>query len=106
MDTMDDVLVVREIQTLVGALTDDETALVRTLTPADIEESAETAQVQHLADLIDLFATIRSDETMADYVYAIAPMWDGTIEALLVAGRVTTVFNRCEIERRTPAYAG
>ncbi len=43
---------------------------------------------------------------MADYVYAIAPMWDGTIEALLVAGRVTTVFNRYEIERRTLAYAG
>ena len=33
--TMDEAAVVRDIQELVGELTDDEAALVRTLTPAD-----------------------------------------------------------------------
>ncbi len=104
--TLDDAPVVREIRTLVGPLTDDEAALVRTLTPADIAERAQKAKVEHLADLVDLFATIRSDEAMADYVYAIAPTWDGTTETLLLAGRVTTAFARYELERRAPACVG
>ena len=47
--TMDDAPVVREIRTLVGGLTDDEAALVRTLTPADCDGKA---KVEHLADLV------------------------------------------------------
>jgi hypothetical protein len=104
--TLDDAPVVRSVRTLVGALTDDEAALVRTLTPADIAEWAEKAKVEYFADLVDLLATMRSDETVAEYVYAIAPMWDGTIETLLLAGRVTTAFARYELERRAPAYVG
>jgi hypothetical protein len=93
--TMDDVSVVRDIRALVGELTEDEAALVRTLTPADL---AEEAKVEHLFDLVDLLATIRDDEAVAEYVYAIAPGWDGTIETLLLGGRVTTAFNRYELE--------
>ena len=58
--------------------------------------------VEHLFDLVDLLATIRSDEAMAEYVYAIAPGWDGSIETLLLGGRVTTAFNRCTLEHRAP----
>jgi hypothetical protein len=92
--TLDDAPVVRDIKGLVGELTDDEAALVRTLTPPDMERSA---MVEHLFDLVDLLATIRYDEAMAEYVYAIAPGWDGSIETLLLGGRVTTVFNRCTL---------
>ena len=53
---------------------------------------------EHLFDLVDLLATIRDDEAMAEYVYAIAPGWDGTIETLLLGGRVTTAFTRFELE--------
>ena len=38
------------------------------------------ALAEHLMDLVELLATIRDDEAMAEYVYAIAPGWDGTIE--------------------------
>jgi len=93
--TSDDAPVVRDIKGLVGELTDDETALVRTLTPPDLERSA---MVEHLLDLVDLLATIRYDEAMAEYVYAIAPSWDGSVETLLLGGRVTTAFNRCTLE--------
>ena len=105
--TLDDGSVVRDIRALVGELTEDEAALVRTLTPADL---AEAAKVEHLFDLVDLLATIRYDEAMAEYVYAIAPGWDGTIETLLLGGRVTTAFNRYELAQSTltprPAGAG
>ncbi len=87
--------VVREIAGRVGQLSDDEAALVRTLTPAD---QLEAAKVEHLLDLVTLLTTIRSDEAMAEYVYAIAPGWDGTIETLLLGGRVTTAFTRMELE--------
>ena len=93
--TMDEAAVVRDIAERVGTLTDDEAALVRTLTPADLPEAA---QVEHLFDLVDLLTTIRDDEAMAEYVYAIAPGWDGTIETLLLGGRVTTAFTRFELE--------
>jgi hypothetical protein len=95
METMDEATVVRGIRELVGQLTDDEAALVRTLTPADLTEAA---MAEHLFDLVDLLATIRFEEAMAEYVYAIAPGWDGTIETLLLAGRVTTAFTRFELE--------
>ena len=98
--TMDDAPVVRDIRTLVGELTDDEAALVRTLSPAD---AAQSASVEHLFELVDLLTTIRDDEAMAEYVYAIAPGWDGTIEMLVLAGQVSTAFARYEVERRTPA---
>ena len=94
-NTLDDAPVVRDIKGLVGELTDDETALVRTLTPADLERSA---MAEHLLDLVDLLTTIRYDEAMAEYVYAIAPSWDGSVETLLLGGRVTTAFNRCTLE--------
>jgi hypothetical protein len=92
---MEDAAVVRDIRGLVGELTDDEVALVRTLTPSDLTQAA---MVEHLIDLVDLLATIRYEEAMADYVYAIAPSWDGSIETLLLGGRVTTAFNRHELE--------
>jgi hypothetical protein len=83
------------MRALVGELTEDEAALVRTLTPADLVEAA---KVEHLFDLVDLLATIRDDEAVAEYVYAIAPGWDGTVETLLLGGRVTTAFTRYELE--------
>jgi hypothetical protein len=93
--TVDGAEVARDVRALVGELTDDEAALVRTLTPADLTEAT---KVEHLFELVDLLATIRYDEAVAEYVYAIAPGWDGTIAALLLAGRVTTAFNRYELE--------
>jgi hypothetical protein len=92
---MDQTGMVREITERIGSLSDDEAALVRTLSPAD---QPETAKVEHRLDLVDLLTTIREDEAMADYVYAIAPGWDGTIETLLLGGRVTTAFTRSELE--------
>jgi hypothetical protein len=92
---MDDAAVIRDIRERVGELTGDEAALVRTLTPEDLTEAA---MAEHLHDLVDLLATIRHDEAMAEYVYAIAPGWDGTIETLLLGGRVTTAFTRFELE--------
>jgi hypothetical protein len=93
--TMDETAAVRDIRQLVGELSDDEAALVRTLTPSD---QPEAAMVEHLFDLVDLVTSIRFDEAMAEYVYAIAPEWDGTIETLLLGGRVTTAFTRFELE--------
>jgi hypothetical protein len=92
---MDQTAVIESVEERVGKLTDDEVALVRTLSPADFAEAAET---EHLKDLVVLVATVRDEEAMADYVYAIAPGWDSTIESLLVAGRVTTAFSRFELE--------
>jgi hypothetical protein len=100
---LDDASVVGDIRELVGEVTEDEAALMRTLTPADLPE---TAMVEHLADLVDLLATIRGDEAMADYVYAIAPDWDGGIEMLLLGGRVTTAFARYELEHRVLVRVG
>ncbi len=101
--TMDQTRISREISERIGSLTDDEAALVRTLSPAD---QPETAKVEHLLDLVDLLTTIREDEAMAEYVYAIAPGWDGTIETLLLGGRVTTAFARIELESCGVAAAG
>ena len=101
--TLDDAPVVGDIRGLVGGLTEDEAALVRTLTPADLPE---TAMVEHLFELVDLLATIRGDEALADYVYAIAPDWDGSIEMLLLGGRVTTAFARYELEHRVLGEGG
>jgi hypothetical protein len=92
---MDQTGIVREITARVGSLSEDEAALVRTLSPAD---QPETAKAEHRLDLVDLLTTIREDEAMAEYVYAIAPRWDGTIETLLLGGRVTTAFSRFELE--------
>ena len=94
--TLDDAPVVREIRGLIGELSDDEAALVRMLTPPELTC---TQMREHLFELVDLIATIRADEAMADYVYAIAPEWDGSLEALMWGGRVTTIFARCELER-------
>jgi hypothetical protein len=101
--TMDDAPVVREMRGLVGELTQDEAALVRTLTPAEL---AGPAMAGHLFELVDVLATIRDEEAMAEYVYAIAPEWDGTIESLLLAAQVTTACARFEIERCVPAGVG
>ena len=93
--TTDEAAVVRDVRAQAGRLSDDEVALVRTLTPADL---AETARAEHLKDLVDLVTTVRDDEAIAEYVYAIAPGWDGTIETLLLGGRVTTAFSRHALE--------
>jgi hypothetical protein len=95
-DAMDEAAIIERIEGRVGRLTDDEVALVRTVTPADL---AGAQAAEHLKDLYDLLITIRDDEPMAEYVYAIAPGWDGTIESLLVGGRVTTAFSRFELEK-------
>jgi hypothetical protein len=94
--TLDEAPIVREMQGLIGPVTDDEAALVRTLTPADLSC---TETIQHLFSLVDLLATVRREEGMADYVYAIAPNWDGDIESLLLAGRLSTAVERYELER-------
>jgi hypothetical protein len=101
-DTFEEAIV-RGVKGLIGGLSDDEAALVRTLTPPDL---ARAAMVEHLVDLVDLLSTIRDDEAMAEYVYAIAPHWDGSSEMLLLGARVTTAFNRCALERRVPEGVG
>jgi hypothetical protein len=82
------------MQGLIGTITEDEAALVRALTPVDLSES-----VQHMFQLVDLLAIVRTDEEMADYVYAIAPEWDDSIELLVLAGRVSGALERHELAR-------
>jgi hypothetical protein len=94
---MDETAVMRDVTERVGRLSDDETALVRTLMPAHDTVLNGRARDEHLKDLVELLTTIRQDEAMAEYVYAIAPAWDGTIETLLLGGRVTTAFTRMEL---------
>ena len=101
--TLDDAPIVREIGGLIGPLSDDEAALVRTLTPADLSS---TETIQHLFRIVDLLATVRSDEAMADYVYAIAPEWDGSIELLVLAGRLSTAVERYELTPRRVRRGG
>jgi hypothetical protein len=103
INTADGAGVVSEVQGLIGELTDDEAALVRTLTPGELTAPE---KVEHLFDLVDLLSTIRYDEAMADFVYAIAPDWDGSIGILILGGRVTTAFARYELERRLPVRVG
>jgi hypothetical protein len=92
--TLDEAPIVREIRGLIGPLSDDEAALVRTLTPADLSWG-ET--IQHIFDVADLLATVRREEAMADYVYAIAPEWDGSIELLVLAGRLSAAVERYDV---------
>ena len=94
--TIDEAPVVREMQGLIGPLTADEAALVRALTPSDLSS---TEMVQHMFDLVDLLATVRAEEEMADYVYAIAPEWDDSIELLVLAGMLSTAVERHELAR-------
>ena len=94
LHTLDEAPIVREIRGLIGPLSEDEAALVRALTPADLSS---TDAMQHLFDLVDLLATMRGDEAMADYVYAIAPEWDGTIDLLVLAGRLSTAVARYDL---------
>jgi hypothetical protein len=96
MYTMDDAPVVRAVRRQIGEITQDEAALVRTFTPAKLKGVTDFA---HLQELTDLIFTIRADEAMGDYVYAIAPTWDGSIESLLLAGRVTAALTRLELSR-------
>jgi hypothetical protein len=95
IQAMDEAAIIQRMEGRVGRLTDDEVALVRTLTPADL---AESEAGEHLKDLFDLLTTVRDEEAMAEYVYAIAPGWDGTVETLLLGARVTTAFTRSELE--------
>jgi hypothetical protein len=94
--TIDEAPIVREMQGLIGPLTGDEGALVRALTPADLSC---TAMVQHMFQLADLVATVRRDEELADYIYAIAPEWDYSIELLVLAGAISTAVERHELAR-------
>ena len=100
--TLDDAPIVREVRGLVGELTDDEAALVRTLTPAELSDSQVT---RHLFELANLLSTIRHDQTLAEYVYAVAPHWDGGIDLLLLGARVTTTFFECELARSVVEHA-
>jgi hypothetical protein len=70
--------------------------LVRALTPADLSC---TGMVQHMFQLADLVATVRRNEEMADYIYAIAPQWDDSIELLVLAGAISTAVERHELAR-------
>jgi hypothetical protein len=94
--TIDEAPIVREMQGLIGPLTNDEAALVRALTPADLSCSE---MVQHMFELVDLLATVRRDEEMADYVYAIAPDWNDSIELLVLGGAISTAVERHELAR-------
>jgi hypothetical protein len=94
--TLDEAPVVREVAGQAGGLTEDEAALVRMLTPARLSG---TDMAAHQAELVAVLAAMRSDEALADYVYAIAPEWDGSIEALVVGGRLTTLYARYELAR-------
>jgi hypothetical protein len=55
--------------------------------------------VQHMFELVDLLATVRRDEEMADYVYAIAPDWNDSIELLVLGGAISTAVERHELAR-------
>jgi hypothetical protein len=94
--------VVQQVRGLFGALSDDEVALVRAVTPPEV---AAEPGMEHLFEVMDLLSTIRKDEAMAEYVFAVAPRWDGTIAALLLAGWVTTACSRYELGRRVPELA-
>jgi hypothetical protein len=94
--TLDEAPVVREVARQAGGLTEDEAALVRTLTPARL--GGQDLQA-HQTELVAVLIAMRADESLADYVYAIAPEWDGSIEALLVGGRLTAAYERCTLER-------
>ena len=93
--TLNEAPVVREVGRLVGGLSADEGALVRMLTPARLSASE---MVVHRARLVRLVETIRTDEAMSDYVYAIAPSWDGCIDTLLLGGLVSTAAARRELD--------
>ena len=94
--TLDEAPIVREMRGLIGPLSDDEAALVRALTPANLSC---TEMIQHMFELVDLLAMVRKDEEMADYVYAIAPEWDDSIELLVLAGLLSTAVERHELAR-------
>jgi hypothetical protein len=100
--TLNDAPIVREVRGLVGELNDDEAALVRALTPP---EQARNITVEHLFDLVDLVATVRADESVSDYIYAMAPDWDGTIDCLVLSARVTMMLVNLQLTRRVPAAA-
>ena len=100
--TLNDAAIVREVRGIVGELNDDEAALVRALTPPELVRNI---TVEHLFELVDLIATIRTEESVADYIYAIAPDWDGTIDTLVLAARVTTLLNALQLEHRVPVAA-
>ena len=95
--TLNDAPIVRELRGLVGELNDDEAALVRALTPPEL---ARNITVEHLFDLVDLVARIRADEPVADYIYAVAPNWDGAIDVLVLGARVATLLSNLQLERK------
>lgn len=94
--TIDEAPIVRGMQGLIGPVTGDEAALVRALTPADLSR---TEMVQHLFELVDLLATVRTDEELGDYVYAFAHEWDDSIELLVLAGQLSRAVERHELAR-------
>jgi len=100
--TLNDAAIVREVRRLVGELNDDEAALVRALTPREL---ARNITEEHLFDLVDLVAMMRTDEYVADYIYAVAPDWDGAIDALVLGAHVTTTLVNLQLERMVPTAA-
>jgi hypothetical protein len=93
--TLNEAPAVREVDRLVGDLSADEGALVRMLTPARLSA---TDTVIHRDRVVKLLEAMRADETLSDYVYAIAPSWDGGIDALLLGGVVSTAAARHELD--------
>jgi hypothetical protein len=96
LHTLDEAPAVREVSRLVGGLSTDEGALVRMLTPARLSASDTVA---HRARVVRLLEAIRADEALADYVYAIAPSWDGCIDTLLLGALVSAAAARRELDR-------
>ena len=86
--------VAAELGRLVGELSDDEAALVRILTPTGL---GRIERAEHIFDLVELIEVIRQDDAVADYVFGVAPTWDGGIDMLLLGGQVTTAFARMEL---------
>jgi hypothetical protein len=85
-----------EVRALIGELSDDEVALVRALTPTEIGPATSE---DHVSELVDVIAIVRGDEEMAEYLYAIAPSWDGSIQSLLLGARVSTAFTHFELAK-------
>lgn len=96
MYTLDEAPVVRDVARQAGGLSEDEAALVRTLTPPRLNAPDMRA---HQTELVAVLMAMRADDALADYVYAIGPEWDGSIEALLVGGRLTAAYERFALER-------
>jgi hypothetical protein len=65
------------------------------LTPSRLSEAD---MAIHRDRVVRLLEAIRADEALSDYVFAIAPSWDGCIDALVFGGLVSTAAARHELD--------